>query len=53
MHSQKVLIQGEASWEMSKRKTLSGRLMRRSERLGQNVMISAVEEDKPEVAPKK
>ena len=45
---EKVRIQGEASSEVSRRKTRSGGLAKRSEWLAQNVMISSVEEGKPE-----
>ena len=46
--NEKWPIRGEASFETSKKKTRSGRLIKRPEWLGQNVMISAVDKEKPE-----
>ena len=44
---EKVPIQGEASWEVLKKKTRSGRVVKRPEWQGQNNMISAIEQKKP------
>ena len=44
---EKVPNQRETSWEVSKKKTRSGRVMKRPEWLGQNVMISTIEQKKP------
>ena len=40
---EKVPIQGEASWEVAKKKSRSGREVRKPELLGQNVMVSTIE----------
>ena len=50
---EKVPIQGEASCEMSKRKTRSGQVVKRPEWLGQNVMVSAIERKKSDEEPEK
>ena len=44
---EKVSIQGEASWEVSKKKTRSGRVVKRPQWLGQNVMIRTIDQKKP------
>ena len=44
---EKVPIQGEVSWEVSNKKTRSGRVVKRPEWQGQNNMISAIEQKKP------
>ena len=46
--NEKWPIRGAASFETSLKKTRSGRLIKRPERLGQNVMVSAVDKEKPE-----
>ena len=45
--NEKWPIRGEASFKTSKKKTRSGQLIKRPEWLGQNVMISAVDKEKP------
>ena len=43
---EKVPIQGEASWEISKKKTRSRRVVKRPEWLGQDVLLSTIEQKK-------
>ena len=50
---EKVPIQGEASWEVPKKKTRSGLVVKRPEWLGQNVMIKPIEQKKPVQEPEK
>ena len=44
--TEKVPIQGEASWEVAKKKTRSGPVVKRPEWLGENVMVSTIEQKK-------
>ena len=50
---EKVPIQGEASWEVAKKKTRSGRVVRKREWFGQNVMISTIEKKSADEEPEK
>ena len=50
---EKVPIQGEASWEVAKKKTRSGRLVRKPEWLGQFVMIIKIERKSADEQPEK